>query len=179
MQLHDVEQLMCNPVGSRQTTAPAGEIRLLDAPGLGRIVLRADEQAVLAGSNHRDVVPLEAVAAEWVDDLDTLVSDPQPRMEPKPPRVRQRQHRQRKEQRREPEAAAVPVDQVRQDGDHYASDKSEGRYQHQSRRPDTPHAPGLITHESSLSYRHEAAPPRSAVGRWPRPTLSRCLASQW
>ena len=92
MQLDDVEQLVGNPVGSGETAAPAGEVGLLDAPGLGRSILRADEQTVLAGSDDGDVVPVEAVAAERVDDLDVLVSDLQPWVEPESPRVEQRQH---------------------------------------------------------------------------------------
>jgi DegV family protein with EDD domain len=159
VQLHDVEQLVCNPVSSCQAAAAAREVGLLDAPRLGRIVFGADEKAVLAGSDHRDVVPLEAVAAEWVDDFDTLVCDLQPWMEPKPPHVQQRQCGQHKEQRREPERAVIPIDQVRQDRDDHAGGESESRHQDQSRRPGAPNATGLVVHQSSLCYRHDAAPP--------------------
>src|SRR5215207_4109949 len=126
MQLHDVEQLVSNPVGTCDAATAAGEVGLLNAPGLGCTVLRPDEQAVLAGSNHSDVIPVEAVAAERVDDLDVLVSDLQPWVEPEAPRVEQREHGQYDEQRREPERASVPVDQVRENRDRHTCGKSEG-----------------------------------------------------
>ena len=52
MQLHDVKQLVCNPVSSRQAAAAAREVGLLDAPGLGRVVFGADEQAVAGMSDY-------------------------------------------------------------------------------------------------------------------------------
>jgi DegV family protein with EDD domain len=146
---------------------PAGELRLLDAPDLGRIVLRADEQAVLAGSNDSNVVPLEAVAAKWVDDLDVLVSDLKAWMKPESPRVEQREHCQHDKQRREPERPVVPVDQVREDRDHQADGHREGEYEYQRHGSGAPNASGLITHRFAF-YRHEVAPPRSAIGCWPK-----------
>ena len=115
------------------------------------------EQTILAGSNHSDVVPLEAVAAERIDDLDIVVSDLQARVQPESPRVEQRDHRQDDEQCREPERA-VSVDHVRENRDRHTRGKSERRYQHKCHGPGAPDAPGLVTHRSSF-YRHEFAPP--------------------
>src|SRR5215213_8221536 len=179
MQLHDIQELVGNPVGSGETAAPVGGVRLLDAPGLGRTVLRADEQAVLARSDDGDVVPVEAIAAERIDDLDGLVSDLEPWMEPESPCVQQHQNREHDEQHRQPERAAVPVDQVREERYHHSRGESEGRYEYECHRPGAPDASGPIIHRFSL-YRHEVAPPggpRSVAGQ--SPTLSRCPASQW
>ena len=116
----------------------------------------ADEQAVLARSDHGDVVPVEYVAAEWVDDLDGLITDPQPRMETESPDVQQGQHGEHDQQRRQPRRAAVPVDQVRQDGDNDPGCHGEDRYQNQRHWPSAPYAEFLLRHWVCVVLRQRA-----------------------
>ncbi len=89
VELDDVEQLVGDPVGPGQPPTPARKVGLLHAPRLRGTILGANEQAVLTGSNHSDLVPVELVPTERVDDLDVFIADPEPRMETESPDVQQ------------------------------------------------------------------------------------------